>query len=74
MDWRLAESTAENPNPRPNPLDAEPTILGNIQINENGRYKVLTKFALEVARTKNQKLYTSHFATCPNAKKFRSKK
>lgn len=58
------------------PLDATPTLTGNIRITDNRRSvgKVLTKRELEDARTKGELLYTSHFATCPDAVAHRNKK
>jgi hypothetical protein len=58
---------------KPAPLDAEPSAKGNI-LYVSGVYTVLTKTNLENARRDGARLYTSHFATCPEGPAFRKKK
>lgn len=62
------------PNNRPHPLDPEPSTNGNVRMLgiKNAVARVLNKSELADARTAGEKLYTSHFATCPNAKKHRT--
>lgn len=59
-------------NAKPNPIDAHGTPDGNLVLNrEAGLYRFATGNEKEMAREYGKKLYTSHFATCPNAGKFR---
>lgn len=54
------------------PLDAEPVRFGgNIRLHDDGTITVLTK---DDPRNSLEKLYRSHFATCPERKKWRKKK
>jgi hypothetical protein len=54
---------------KPNPIDAEPSINGNIVISrEKGLYRMATRNEMEIARNDNKNLYISHFATCKDAK------
>ena len=46
---------------KPAPIDWEPTEGGNVLINRDGTYRILSK--LEYAA----ELHTNHFATCPDA-------
>lgn len=57
------------------PVDAEPKEAGNMRMlgERNAVAKVLNKVDLQDARNASEKLYASHFATCPNAKQHRSK-
>lgn len=72
--WRVGEETKRNPQPKPNPIDAAPNSeKGNILLLENNRYRVIGKNDLEKAKKLNYILYTSHFATCPNARQHRRK-
>lgn len=54
---------------RENPLDEKPTASGNIRMagTRNAVARVLKKAELAAARRLGEHLYTSHFATCPNA-------
>jgi hypothetical protein len=56
---------------RANPVDAEPAENGNIWIGEDGIGRVVAKGNYETVCVP---LYISHFATCPDAAKFRKKK
>jgi hypothetical protein len=58
---------------KPNPLDAEPTPNGNVQILDDGTAWVLRKRDLVVAREAGEVLYTSHFGTCVDAKMWRER-
>jgi hypothetical protein len=54
------------------PIDCEPVPDGNIRLLEEfSTVEVLGKKATSAARTKGEKLYKSHFASCPNAAKHR---
>ena len=46
-------------------LDGEPSDKGNVTIDENGQARVVSTPLDGSAR------YLSHFATCPDAKRFR---
>lgn len=60
------------------PLDFNPTADGNVRIT--GTYggddtcETLGPLELEIARGDGSVLYTSHFATCPDARYFRRDK
>jgi hypothetical protein len=55
------------------PLDAQPAHDGNIRLEERGQY--VTPLAIIVTgRVEGVTLYKSHFATCPDAENFRSKR
>lgn len=61
-----------------NPLDPKPTPDGNVRIvgtEPDGTPKIeyLSKANVAQARLRGEKLYTSHFATCPNRKQHRKK-
>ncbi len=58
-----------------NPIDAEPNAeKGNMLVDlKNETYQVLTSEDLAKAKRGNMKLYSSHFATCPDANNFRRK-
>ena len=58
---------------RANPVDAEPSEKGNIQILAEGTAVYLKADEAEAARQRGEKLHLSHFATCPNAAKHRKK-
>lgn len=60
------------PAKRTAPLDRETSITGNIRMlgTRNAVAEVVKKTDLEAERAKGP-LYTSHFATCPNAKQHR---
>jgi len=67
--------TDKNPNPKPNPINSEPSPNGTIQIYpEDGIYKILKKADAEKAHLNGEPLHISHFATCDQAKTFRSDK
>ena len=57
------------------PLDAKPTKDGNIILGTRHGQPPLalvqTAQTLERLKAKGERLYTSHFATCPNASKHR---
>ncbi len=46
-------------------LDGEPSDKGNVAIDENGQARVVSN------PPEGSTLYLSHFATCPDAKRFR---
>ena len=54
------------------PVDAEPSPTGNIRLTETGG-EVLGKKAAEEARLNGTPLYLSHYATCPDAAKYRKR-
>jgi hypothetical protein len=54
------------------PIDAQPTPVGNIVI-ENGCYRVL-RDGVDTPGPENWPLFTSHFATCPQSRDWRSGK
>jgi len=58
------------------PLDIKLSKDGNIQMLGERLVvaKVLSKIELAQAKEEGELLYTSHFATCPNAKQHRSQK
>jgi hypothetical protein len=53
------------------PIDARPTPGGNVVIVAGGRYAVLKKDEVPEPGTPR---YTSHFATCRDAARFRAAK
>lgn len=55
-----------------NPVDAEPVASGNVVIDEDGQGVVLKKDLFDAPATGPR--YVSHFATCPDAAKFRKRK
>lgn len=61
---------------RPNPLDPTPTRQGNIRMlgMRKAVARVLGKAELADAELASEELYTSHFATCPNARQHRKAK
>jgi hypothetical protein len=60
------------------PLDATPTKEGNIMLGEREHLPPIAMYqtnqALEKFRADGELLYVSHFATCPDRKKWRKKK
>lgn len=73
--WRVAVANSKNPQPKPNPLDREPNEeKGNIILIGAEKYQVVKKEEIAKAKILKHTLYTSHFATCPDAPKFRRKK
>lgn len=62
--WRVNAATG-----RPAPIDPLPDPDGNIVLEANGRYRVLS--AAEDATGAPRRRYTSHFATCPSAAAWR---
>lgn len=63
------------PHNRLNPLNPTPTREGNIRMlgQRKAVARVLGKEDMATAKLASEELYTSHFATCPNAKQHRSK-
>jgi hypothetical protein len=63
------------PHNRLNPVNPTPTREGNIRMLgvRKAVARVLSKADLAEAALATEELYTSHFATCPNAKQHRSK-
>jgi len=57
-----------------NPIDAEPSPKGNIDVTAAGYATVLSEEYAEKARDAGIDLYVSHFATCPNSKQHRKEK
>ncbi len=58
------------------PVDAEPSERGNIRLERVGNKlmaQVCGKHNLHFYRTRGEKLYLSHFASCPEAQSFRKK-
>lgn len=57
---------------KPMPIDDAATEHGNIRIDfDADTYQVLAGTRLADARAAGEKLHTSHFATCPNARQHR---
>lgn len=50
------------------PIDRDPSPLGNVIVNEDGTYRLKTK---DNPAPEGAPLHTSHFATCPQASRFR---
>ena len=59
---------------KPAPIDAQTSTDGNIVTLDGGRYNVLTKGEREEAMAEGYPLHTNHFATCPQATKWKSTK
>lgn len=53
------------------PLDPRPTSDGNVVLDNQGAAVVLADEALAAMRDGGVPLFTSHFATCPNANEHR---
>jgi hypothetical protein len=56
------------------PIDPDPCARGNVRVTWNGPHAsalALPKAELAKAREVGEPLYLSHFATCPQAKRFR---
>ena len=56
------------------PFDDEPSKNGNTRVLSDGSVEVLAGYTLAEARSYEERLYVSHFATCPDAAKFRARK
>jgi hypothetical protein len=56
-------------------IDAEPSPVGNIQIDNRGEGRLISLVFsgqnLESQRNRGAELYLDHHATCPNARDFR---
>lgn len=66
--------TPANPHPKSNPLNAQPHAEGNLRLDlKTMRYEVLTGQTLAEARIREEPLYLSHFADCPNRNRFGAK-
>lgn len=64
-------ATTSNPEPKSNPLNAEPHPEGNLRLDRKTmRYDVLTGQTLAEARIKGEPLYLSHFVNCPARQQF----
>jgi hypothetical protein len=68
MAWFKSEASRA-----PMPLDPDPVPDGNIVIR-NGLAVVVGNDLMAPTANEGEPRYKSHFATCPNAKKFRKKK
>ena len=55
------------------PLDPDPTPTGNIHYIDSTFVNVTTGLLLEAARNTGELLFVSHFATCPEAARYRKK-
>ena len=53
------------------PVDATASDSGTVEIVNYPDARIHNKYDAEVARIAGKKLYTSHFATCPNARQHR---
>lgn len=72
--WLKAQPTEKNPEPKPNPIEAEPHINGNLVIHrELELYRFATPSEIETAKRDGKNLYISHYATCPFARSFTKK-
>lgn len=58
------------PKNRRMPLDLEPAESGNVRVLGDVAYTLRAE-ELENARSQGERLYVSHFATCPNARQHR---
>lgn len=56
------------------PLDPEPVVGGNVEIGDDGIARAIGKSEAAVRASNGDKLYKSHFATCPNAGQHRKRK
>ena len=59
------------------PVNPEPQAKGNLSIEQDGsklRAALLLSDARDAARRAGQPLYTSHFATCPDANAWRAER
>lgn len=56
------------------PINPIPHSNGTIRILNDDHCEVLTELEAAAAREKGEELYQSHYATCPDAGKFRRKK
>lgn len=64
---------AKTKDDKPIPIDPDPVLGGNIELENRGRMKPpLATFPIKVDNM-TAKRYVSHFATCPEAKKWRKK-
>jgi hypothetical protein len=62
-----------HPSGKKNPLDAVPTETGSIERKRGNHSDTYYGRVVPMAeRVEGQRLYTSHFATCPNAKQHRN--
>jgi hypothetical protein len=53
------------------PIDVEPNSKGNVLVEGNGMCSILNKTEQALAVDSGLILHISHFATCPNAGRFR---
>lgn len=60
--WAEMQATGKK-----NPLSFEPTEMGNVLIQGDGRAVALGPAGREAAIKRGEKLYLSHFVDCPNA-------
>ena len=61
-----------HPSGKPNPLDPTPVEWGNIEVRDG--LQTTSKYGRVVPQGEREgKLYTSHFATCPNAGEHRKR-
>lgn len=69
--WALVRTTGKRM-----PLDLDPSADGNVAVSNTSPLvaTVLTSDELLRAREHGQPLYTSHFVTCPDAKRHRRRK
>ena len=55
------------------PLDPDPRLDGNVHYVDTTTVAVVTGLLLEAARADGELLFVSHFATCPQADRYRKK-
>lgn len=58
------------------PINAEPVVDGNVLVSvsrSNPENKKCIVLAHAAVKPKDRRLFTSHFSTCPNARKHRRK-
>jgi hypothetical protein len=53
------------------PLDPDPALLGNVRVFDDDLAVVLTKTEVAQYQEAGVSLHSSHFATCPDAPKWR---
>lgn len=57
----------EMPSGKKNPLDAQPSPIGNVRLGDGDKAAPLKEAEVLKAREDGEALYISHFATCKNS-------
>lgn len=70
IEWRFHARTGKRA-----PVDKYPTPDGNVRLHKDGTYDVITKkertAATDLFADDDEPRYKLHFASCPNAQRFR---